>query len=58
MDQTQVQRLSQKIESLESKVNKLETTVTRPESENKELLRKVGSLNAIVPKDEYSLWCR
>ena len=58
MDQTQVQKLSQKIESLESKVNKLETTVTRLESENKELLRKVGSLNALAPKDECNLWCR
>ena len=68
MNQTEVQRLSQKIEP---KVNELETTANRQsenkellrkvgslESENKELLRKVGSLNALVPKDECSLWCR
>ena len=58
MDQTEVQRLSQKIKSLESKVKELETTVTRLESENKELLKKVGSQNRLVPKDECSLWCR
>ena len=71
MDQTEVQRLSQKMEYLEF-VKELETTVIRLESENKELLRKVGSLesenkellrkvgglNALVPKDDCSLWCR
>ena len=44
MDQTEVQRLSQTIKSLESKVKELESTVIRLESENKELLeKKAGS---------------
>ena len=42
MDQTEIQRLSQTIKSLESKVKELETTVIRLESENKELLKKVA----------------
>ena len=42
MDQTEVQRLSQTIKSLESKVKELEATVIRLESENKELFEKVA----------------
>ena len=58
MDQTEVQRLSQKIKSLEHKVNELETTTNR-QSENKELLKRVGTCqNVLVPKDKYDLWCR
>ena len=43
MDQTEVERLSQTIKSLESKVKELESTVIRLESENKELLEKKAS---------------
>ena len=53
MDQTEVQRLSQTIKSLESKVKELEATVIRLESENKELLKKQarssGGKEAVPP---------
>ena len=54
MDQTEVQRLSQTIKSLESKVKELETTVIRLESENKELLKKVAGRSGSDGKEAVS----
>ena len=51
MDQTEIQRLSQTIKSLESKVKELETTVIRLESENKELLKNVAGSSASSGKE-------
>ena len=54
MDQTEVQRLSQTMKSLESKVKELETTVIRLESENKELLKKVAGSSGSGGKEAVS----